>query len=237
MSYTKYHDPWSSGDDLYAAAFNHIESQWDAIEADADAHAHDSRYYPKATADTTFFSLTYFNNFDADLLDGQHLSGIVSAIMPIGAILVWSGTDATIPSGWHICDGGTYGGYVTPDLRDRFVLGAGGAYSPGDTGGPATWNGTITPTGTVTVGAHTLTADEIPSHTHTYTEYYSTKNVWGPSTFTNYTFANLTSRASAINNQDEGGGGSHTHAGSTAAFTAIDPRPAYYALYYIMRYA
>jgi hypothetical protein len=233
MSYIPYHSAWSATDEPTGAALNHIESQWTAIKADADSHNHDLRYYLKATADTTFFSLTYFNNFDADKLDGSHLSDIVSAIMPIGAVLVWSGTDATIPSGWHICDGGTYGGYVSPDLRDRFVIGAGGSYAVGTTGGPVTWNGTVIPTGAVTIGAHTLTTTEIPSHTHSYTEYYNDIGAY------NYYTANwpVTTRSTAINNQDEGGGGSHGHVGSTAAFSTVDPRPPWYALYYIMRYA
>lgn len=37
-----------------------------------------------------------------------------------GMIVMWSGTIATIPSGWALCDG-TNG---TPDLRDRFIVGA-----------------------------------------------------------------------------------------------------------------
>jgi len=49
-------------------------------------------------------------------------------------IVIWSGAIVDIPDGWTLCDG-TNG---TPDLRDRFVVGAGGAYSPGDTGGAAT---------------------------------------------------------------------------------------------------
>lgn len=40
--------------------------------------------------------------------------------IPIGCIVMWSGTIATIPSGWRLCDGTNN----TPDLRDRFVIGA-----------------------------------------------------------------------------------------------------------------
>ncbi|MDA8639368.1 hypothetical protein N9L31_00195 [bacterium] len=38
---------------------------------------------------------------------------------------------ASLPIGWAVCDG-TYG---TPDLRDKFVLGAGGAHAANSTGG------------------------------------------------------------------------------------------------------
>lgn len=60
-----------------------------------------------------------------------------------GIIMLWSGFLATIPSGWRLCDGG--GG--TPNLRDRFIVGAGGAHSPGDTGGDASHSHTFTSDG------------------------------------------------------------------------------------------
>ncbi len=48
-----------------------------------------------------------------------------------GMIVVWKGEVEAIPSGFHLCDG-TNG---TPDLRDRFVPGAGSSYNPDETGG------------------------------------------------------------------------------------------------------
>ena len=48
-----------------------------------------------------------------------------------GIIAIWSGAVVDIPFGWHLCDG-TSG---TPDLRDRFIVGAGGGYVVGTTGG------------------------------------------------------------------------------------------------------
>lgn len=62
-----------------------------------------------------------------------------------GLIAIWSGEIADIPSGWHLCDG-TDG---TPDLRDRFVIGAGLTYDPGDTGGSTTHTHTFTGDGHV----------------------------------------------------------------------------------------
>lgn len=44
-------------------------------------------------------------------------------------IVLWSGAIVDIPAGWSLCDGS--GG--RPDLRDRFVIGAGSTYNPGDT--------------------------------------------------------------------------------------------------------
>ena len=75
--------------------------------------------------------------------------------IPSGAIVMWSGSIATIPSGWYLCNGGN----GTPDLRDQFVVGAGNAYAVGDTGGSAN----------ATLPTHTHTASVTdPGHTHGY---------------------------------------------------------------------
>jgi len=58
------------------------------------------------------------STLDADKLDGQHASDFAS--IPSGAIVLWKGTIATIPSGWYLCNGLN----GTPDLRDKFVVGA-----------------------------------------------------------------------------------------------------------------
>jgi len=51
-----------------------------------------------------------------------------------GIVCIWSGAIVDIPAGWLICDGTN----DTPDLRNLFVIGAGGTYNPDDTGGAAT---------------------------------------------------------------------------------------------------
>lgn len=51
--------------------------------------------------------------------------------IPSGVIVMWSGSIVSIPTGWVLCDG-TNG---TPNLRDRFVIGSGGSYAVGITGG------------------------------------------------------------------------------------------------------
>lgn len=60
--------------------------------------------------------------------------------IPHGVIMMWRGTIPSIPPGWYLCDG-THG---TPDLTDRFVLGAGVTYNPGDTGGGVAHSHTFT---------------------------------------------------------------------------------------------
>ena len=73
--------------------------------------------------------------------------------IPIGGIIMWSGAIASIPDGWAICDGNTYNSHLTPNLRDRFVVGSGNSYTNGNTGGEV---------------AHTLVQTEMPPHTHGY---------------------------------------------------------------------
>ena len=52
---------------------------------------------------------------------------------PSGGIILWSGAANAIPTGWVLCDGQN----STPDLRNRFVVGAGDSYAVDATGGSA----------------------------------------------------------------------------------------------------
>lgn len=52
-------------------------------------------------------------------------------MVPLGGIIQWSGAIVDIPVGWQLCDG-TNG---TPDLRNKFVPGAGDAYAVDEAGG------------------------------------------------------------------------------------------------------
>ena len=65
----------------------------------------------------------------------------------VGSVMMWSGSVASIPTGWQLCDG-TNG---SPDLRDKFVIGAGNNYSVGATGGSATDTVNISGSDTVTI--------------------------------------------------------------------------------------
>lgn len=74
---------------------------------------------------------------------------------PAGVIVLWSGSIGSIPSGWVLCNGNN----GTPDLRDRFVVGAGSTYAVDASGGSAD----------AIVVSHTHTATSVvtdPGHTH-----------------------------------------------------------------------
>lgn len=62
-----------------------------------------------------------------------YVTTAVGASFPTGGIIIWSGAESAIPSGWILCNGS--GG--SPDLRDRFVVGAGTTYAVDATGGSA----------------------------------------------------------------------------------------------------
>ena len=65
-------------------------------------------------------------------IDGSALTNLSGSI-PSGGIIIWSGASNAIPTGWVLCDGQN----STPDLRDRFVIGAGSNYAVDATGGSA----------------------------------------------------------------------------------------------------
>ena len=112
--------------------------------------------------------LTYGYNYKFVLKDSagvtiqsyDNLYGIIGtapasgATIPAGLISIWSGAIGAVPSGWYLCDG-TNG---TPDLRNRFIVGAGSTYSVGANGGSAdaiTVTHTHTATTTTTDTGHT----------------------------------------------------------------------------------
>ena len=68
---------------------------------------------------------------DKQITTAKLADSVGNFFFPIGGIIMWSGGAATIPPNFRLCDGQN----GTPDLRGRFIVGAGGPYTPGDTGG------------------------------------------------------------------------------------------------------
>lgn len=146
---------------------------------------------------------------DSEMTPRQRIASVGYAIraevaenvvsLPQGIVVMWSGRIQNIPQGWALCDGAN----GTPNLTDRFVIHAdadsGGTNDVGDTGGAHT---------------HTLSVNEMPAHTHSYS----------------------VAVMSDGNGNDAGvvvNAGSTT--GSTGGGSAHENRPKFYALAYIMK--
>lgn len=208
-----------STDDSSAGEFNYIRFREQSSN-------------PTAVADKFFlFTKTasskanlFFEDEDGNVMQctdgGSWIAGMTKEVK------MWFGTVATIPTGWQLANG-TNG---TPDLRDKFIVGA-----KQDDSGAAKTNvsGSLTQSG----GAATVTLAEanLPPHTHT-----------GPSHTHGITIdfdnsvstGNVTLGGGASNNDtvsettDAGGTG---NTGSTGSGTAFSILPPYYALCFIAR--
>lgn len=159
--------------------------------------------------------------------------------VPAGGIIMWSGSIASIPTGWALCDG-TNG---TPDLRQRFITGAGDnpvvpgtGYTPGSTGGADQVTLTATQSG---LPAHSHTVND-PGHTHSISQSNwgdliaiggydaHSDNGSGNTSFDNVNAVSLTAANATTN----------ITINNSAAQNAAAPhenRPPYYALAFIMK--
>lgn len=144
---------------------------------------------------------------------------------PTGGIIMWSGSIASIPTGWALCNGQTVGALTTPDLRNKFIVAAADDSGTGVTFDAASGvvNGDYAPDDTGGEVAHQLTVDEMPSHSHPYTNgdaYWTVDSTATQNEGPASGGTELTTR-SAVNAQ----GGDNYH----------ENRPPYYALAFIMK--
>jgi microcystin-dependent protein len=187
---------------------------------------------------TSFVSTTGSSNFASD---GTNCFGRFGGVAS-GVIAIWSGSVASIPIGWIICDG-TLG---TPDLRDRFVVGAGSTYAVGATGGvnTVTLTEAQTPAHTHTV-AGTTSVDGLhdhfvndPSHAHNFNVIDNFINSAGGTGGSNNRPNSVT--GTSVTNISILTGGAHTHSfsgttGPIGGGTSHENRPPYYALCFIAK--
>ena len=158
-------------------------------------------------------------------ITAKQLSSTINFV-PIGGIIMWSGTitAAEALTGWKLCDGIN----GTPDLRNRFIVGAhsGAGIGINSTAGP-TFNVSSTGVGVLsrnyTPGdtggetAHKLTVAELASHSHLYNG-GATKSLRGDSA-----------------GPDDVAEGYDLDTGSRGGDNYHENRPPYYALAFIMR--
>jgi hypothetical protein len=161
---------------------------------------------------------------------GNLPSGV--GVFQTGMICLWSGSSASIPAGYHACDG-TNG---TPDLRDKFVLGAGGSLA---TSGGATTSSSDS-AGTPAITPTSLTVAQLPVHNHTGITGDSTVNTGSIGTFmviTNNTSGGFVSPRTISNSStgNTGNGDPHGHSASALAPHSHTIMPPYTALFFIMK--
>ena len=164
-------------------------------------------------------------NLEVNTITANQISGNASdALIPEGVILMWSGVVNDIPNGWALCDGTNN----TPDLRGRFIVGAGGAYNLGDTGGEE---------------QVTLTVDQMPAHMHTihedgyhnhgFTIYDANDLNWDGDNYNTGTDDNV---GGGSQTRYTHGAGNHSHGmNASGGNQPHENRPPYYALVFIMK--
>jgi microcystin-dependent protein len=155
------------------------------------------------------------------------IAAATAALVPAGMIMIWSGSVGSIPSGWTLCNGSN----STPDLRDKFIIGAGNSYAVGGTGGSAN----------AIVVSHTHTATTASDGTHNH-DVVGTKSdgytFYGADKFYTVSSGGPSSYVDTIKSTGIANAGSHTHsitvasAGSSGTNANLPP---YYALCYIMK--
>jgi len=216
---------WAVDTEITSALLNHLETQYSEAKGDVDNHNHGDDYYTKAAADAKFWragNVGAGSGCDADTIDGKEAS-YFDGIGAASGIVTWFDGEV-VPDGWVACNGEN----GTPDLRSRLLVGAGGDYVAGTSGGAAS----ITPEGSITVATHQLTLDQIPAHGHSYTDYYPPNLAFYP--YTAYSCRSTYSTADRYTGY-KGGNDPHGHAGSTFTGTPQENRPPYYALKFIMK--
>ena len=172
--------------------------------------------------------MTYGYNYKFVLKDSagvliqtyDKLYGILGTIpsstpsLPSGVIVLWSGATGSIPSGYYLCDGAN----GTPDLRNRFIVGAGSTYAVAATGGSAD----------AVVVSHTHTATAVDSgHLHTYSANNGNINASGSPGVTSGNVSTYNTSTSYAN---------VTVTNASTGVSATNANlPPYYALAYIMK--
>ena len=140
------------------------------------------------------------------MLDKSQITTQGSSSVPKGTILPWYGNLSSIPSGFLLCNG-TNG---TPNLLDRFLVGAGANYVLGDIGGET---------------FHQLTITEMPNHNHTQGS-ESLYNFYGGGYYIGGGHLNGTGSFAIY---------SHQYTSSTGGNLPHENRPPYFSVYYIMK--
>jgi len=208
------YDPDAAGDSAVASAASAAES---AVSAAAALVSENNAATSEANAAASAASVNLPSIDAGDAGKGVMVNSggtgyELTDFFPSGGIIMWSGSIVSIPTGWVLCDGNN----STPNLQDKFIVGAGDTYAVDGTGGTVSHNHTV------------------DSHLHT----VDPPNTTSGSSNNNEGFdrVNTFPDAYAVT--------SHTHNVNIAQFNsgsatpdtdAVDNLPPYYALAYIMK--
>lgn len=222
-------DSLGTGDPAKIIKGSEFDAEFNALQTAVNSKA--NTVSPAFTGTPTAPTASTGTN-TTQLATTEFVTVAVTASFPSGGIIIWSGSASAIPTGWLLCNGTN----STPDLRNRFIVGAGSTYAVGATGG---------------------TADAIVvSHTHTGTT--NSTSLTGSLTATSQinttgsiAAVGIVSAANIINSQMAGTSGgvansnatyninaTHTHTfttDSTGSSGTNANLPPYYALCYIMK--
>ncbi len=174
-----------------------------------------------------FYKFVLKTSADVTIQTYDNLYGIVGATppaatpIPSGGIFLWSGSIGSIPAGYVLCNGSN----GTPDLRDRFVIGAGSSYAVNATGGSAD----------AVVVTHTHAATSVvtdPGHTHTAPIFFQDSST--PRNQFRASFADVSQGTATTNSNTTGITAATTNANAGVSGTNAN-LPPYYALCYIMK--
>lgn len=190
-------------------------------EIDSELTAIQTAVATKADLASPTFTGTPLTTTAAYSVDNTQIAStaFVHSVIPTGIITMWSGTIATIPLGWALCDGNN----DTPDLRDKFIIGA----TADSSGAKTNVTGSYTQTGgskDAIVVSHTHTVTD-PGHDHSYTRYNSLLVQSGSATpcWSGTSTQNTSSETTGISIDSTGSSGTNANL------------PPYYALAFIMK--
>lgn len=147
--------------------------------------------------------------------------------VPYGVIVAWSGAIMDIPQGWALCDGAN----GTPDLRDKFIVGARqddeGVAKTDIMGTLLQIGGSITHNHGGLTGAHVLTIAEMPAHSHSIM--VNDRTTSGPASSP---YPEVADVHSVRPDQSSVAGGNQAHTHSISSDFNVPP---FYALAFIMK--
>ena len=189
---------------------------------------------------TTYLGITV--GTETELLPRQRIASVPYALsapgsaIPAGGIIMWSGALNTLPVGWALCDGSN----GTPDLRNRFIVGSGADYNVGAKGGVSSLN---------VQHNHSINAEAPGTNNMGHHEHHISVDVYNQIGET----VDKREEGDKDTGDDEHGHhlefntwgegthshtvNSHSHGGATGngGSTALENRPPYYALAFIMK--